>query len=135
MSDATGPLYVTKPEAIHLHDWVIAKHRGRPGIHDRGALESCLGQPQLQLAYGYECYPSLAEKAAAYAFFFALNNSFTEGNKRTALLVAIHFLRKNGLAHVYDEDAIADTIEAVVEKQAGMDDLVALFRAPPPPLT
>ncbi len=135
MSDATGPLYVTKAEAICLHDWVIAKHRGRPGIHDRGALESCLGQPQLQLAYGYEPYPSLAEKAAAYAFFFARNHPFKEGNKRTALLVAVHFLRKNGLAHVYDEDAITDVIRDVVAHRAEMDDLVALFRTSPPPLT
>ncbi len=135
MSDATEPLYVTKTEAIHLHDWVIEEYGGRPGIHDRGALESSLAQPQIQLANGYECYPSLAEKAAAYAFFFARNHPFREGNKRTALLVAVHFLRKNGLAHVYDEDAITDVIRGVVAKQAGMDDLVALFRAPPPPLT
>ncbi|MEE8170435.1 MAG: type II toxin-antitoxin system death-on-curing family toxin, partial [Phycisphaerae bacterium] len=120
---------------IVLHDWVIDKHGGRPGIHDRGALESCLAQPQIQLANGYEPYPSLAEKAAAYAFFFARNGPFSDGNKRTAQMVGVHLLRKNGLAHVYDEDAIADTIEAVVVRRAGMDDLVALFRAPPPPLT
>ena len=88
MSDATGPLYVTKPEAIALHNWVIAKHRGRPGIHDRGALESSLAQPQIELAKGYEPFPSLAEKAAAYAFFFALNNyaccSTTASSERRA---------------------------------------------------
>lgn len=135
MSDATRPLYVTRTEAICLHDWVIDKYGGRPGIHDRGALESSLAQPQIELAKGYEPFPSLAEKAAAYAFFFARNHPFKEGNKRTALLVAVHFLRKNGLAHVYDEDAITDVIRDVVAKQAGMDDLVALFRTPPPPLT
>ena len=135
MSDATRPLYVTKTEAIYLHDWVIDEYGGRPGIHDRGALELCLAQPQIQLANGYEPYPSLAEQAAAYAFFFARNHPFREGNKRTALLVGVHFLRKNGLAHVYDEDAITDVIRDVVAKQAGMDELVALFRTPRPPLT
>ena len=126
---------MTETETICLHDWVIDKYGGRPGIHDRGALESCLAQPRIQLANGYEPYPSLTEKAAAYAFFIALNHPFTKGNKRTALLVAIHFLRKNGLAHVYDEDAITDVIRAVVAHRAGIDDLVALFRTPRPPLT
>ena len=91
-------------------------------------LESCLRLPATQV-YGYERYSSLAAKAAAYAFYISRNHPFEDGNKRAALLLAIHFLRKNGLAHVYDEDAIADAIEAVVVRKAGIDTLIALLQS------
>lgn len=112
---------------MRLHAWAIDRYGGTPGIQNRNAFESCLARPRNHF-FDYEPYPGLAEKAAAYSFFIARNHPFVDGNKRAALLVGIHFLRKNGIAHVYDEDAIADAIEAVVIGEAGINTLIALFR-------
>ena len=42
--------------------------------------------------------PSPEEIAAAYAFGIAKAHAFADGNKRTAFLTAVTFLRLNGLA-------------------------------------
>ena len=41
--------------------------------------------------------PSLEEIAAAYAFGIAKAHAFVDGNKRTAFVTALTFLRLNGL--------------------------------------
>ena len=80
-------------EAIHKRQ--IAEHGGETGIRDANLLDSALARPRNRFAYG-ERTPTLAALAAAYAFGIARNHPFHDGNKRTAMVVALTFLRLNG---------------------------------------
>ncbi len=78
---------------IAIHDQQIAEHGGSMGIREMGLIESALSRP-LNLA-GYST-PDVYDLAAAYAYGIARNHGFTDGNKRTAYVVARLFLRLNG---------------------------------------
>ncbi len=56
----------------------------------------CTGRP-----YAYREDVDLADLGASYAFGIAKNHPFLDGNKRTALVVAVTFLNLNG----FDFDA------------------------------
>ena len=62
--------------------------------HLIGLLASALARPQK--AFAYESPVSLARLAAEYAFGIARNHPFVDGNKRTAFVVCLLFLRLNG---------------------------------------
>jgi death-on-curing protein len=63
-----------------------------------------MARPQNLFAFGS---PDLADLAAAYGFGIARNHPFADGNKRTAFVVCLLFLAKNGL------DLIADDVECI----------------------
>ena len=78
---------------LAIHDEQLAEHGGQPGVRDPGLLESALGRPRNQFAYGE---PSITRLAASYAFGISRNHPFLDGNKRTSLVVAELFLELNG---------------------------------------
>lgn len=88
--------YVSLEDALAIHDLSIQRYGGIEGTRDEGLLESALAQPQ-QTFGGEELYPSLAEKAARYAFGIVNNHPFADGNKRTGAAVLAVFLRANGI--------------------------------------
>lgn len=89
------PRWITKAQAVRMHAEQLAIFGGPAGLRDEGMLESALGRPQNKWALGEA---DLALLAAAYAFGIARNHPFVDGNKRAAFLVAMTFLRKNGIA-------------------------------------
>jgi death-on-curing protein len=48
--------------------------------------------------FGVDRFPSVYEKASAYAFYIIADHIFHDGNKRTGMETALLFLRSNGLA-------------------------------------
>jgi death-on-curing protein len=90
------PVWIEKPVVLVYHNEQLAEHGGMQGIRDEGLLESALGRPQNLLAYA-DKEPSIFELAAAYAFGLVRNHPFHDGNKRTALVLAIAFLDLNGV--------------------------------------
>jgi death on curing protein len=79
---------------LAAHKRQIAEHGGTEGIRDEGLLLSVLARPENLLAYGENV--DVAALAASYAFGIAKNHLFLDGNKRTALVIAITFLNLNG---------------------------------------
>lgn len=57
---------------------------------------------------GKEVYPSLEEKAANLLYFITKNHSFTDGNKRIAATIFLHFLDKNNALIFEGEKTIED---------------------------
>ena len=55
-----------------------------------------------------ELYPTLHEKAAVYAYNIITRHVFADGNKRTAFISAIFFLRANGWS--YSQSISADEL-------------------------
>ena len=78
---------------LAVHDAQIAEHGGAPGLRDDNLLESALARPRHLHAYGS---PDAFDLAAAYAFGIARNHPFVDGNKRTAFVVSVTFLRLLG---------------------------------------
>lgn len=82
--------YLTVIEALALHDSLIRRYGGTPGLRDPGALESALYRSQT----GY--YADLVAEAAALLESLAINHPFIDGNKRVAVAATDVFLRING---------------------------------------
>jgi death-on-curing protein len=82
--------FLSLDEAIAIHERLIEKFGGSPGIRDKGLLESALYRPQT----GY--YADLAQMAAALFESLISNHAFVDGNKRAAFFLCDVFLRLNG---------------------------------------
>ena len=93
------PVWVPARAVYIIHDRQIARHGGASGLRDEGLLQNALQRPVNKWQYEntdtYEC-------AAAYAFGIAKAHAFVDGNKRTAFVTSITFLRLNGLRFVTD---------------------------------
>lgn len=84
------------PNVVYaVHDMQLARYGGQDGLRDKNAVESALARPQQLAAYG-EPAPDAAALAAAYAYGLARNHGFSDGNKRTAWVIARVFLLDNG---------------------------------------
>jgi death-on-curing protein len=88
--------YLTLPEALTLHDQVMAQSGGAVGVFSLPALESALAQPRMTFG-GEDLYPTLVEKAAALGHSLIANHPFVDGNKRTGHAAMEVFLMMNGL--------------------------------------
>ncbi len=78
---------------LAIHEEQLDEHGGLVGVRDKGLLESALARPEHLAAYGK---PDAAELAASYAYGISRNHPFLDGNKRTAFVTAVLFLRLNG---------------------------------------
>ena len=87
--------YLTVAEVLEIHHKVIIISGGSFGMRDEGLLESAVMRPQATFG-GQDLYPDLAAKAAAMMQSIVKNHALVDGNKRTALISAAFFLRKNG---------------------------------------
>lgn len=79
---------------LAIHAEVLAAHGGRPGLRDRGLLESAVAAPQASFG-GKPLLADPIDIAAAYLFYLCRNHPFEDGNKRTALAAALVFLQAN----------------------------------------
>lgn len=89
----TEPVWVPLAAVLAIHDRQIARHGGASGLRDRALLEMGCARTMNLAAY---TDAGLAEIAAAYAFGISKAQAFVDGNKRTAFVTALTFLRLNG---------------------------------------
>jgi len=82
--------FLSVDEVLAIHDELIARFGGAPGLRDQGLLESALYRPQT----GY--YADIVEMAAALFESLLTNHPFVDGNKRVAFFATDVFLRLNG---------------------------------------
>lgn len=114
--NATGeaePVWLTRALVDYLHDTSLAMFGGLPGVNSDNLVESALARPQNLFAYVGGDLPRLA---AAYAFGFAKNHGYRDGNKRTAFTACATFLDVNGFDLVVDE---REALEAMLELATG----------------
>lgn len=90
----TAPVWVPLRAVISFHDRQIARHGGAPGMRDLTPLEAACAPPVQRNANGET---DLHVLAAAYAFGICKAHAFVDGNKRTAFVTTLTFLRLNGL--------------------------------------
>src|SRR5690348_12806326 len=83
-------------QLLELHTLTIEETGGAHGLRDLGRLEAAIAT-QTQAVFGQELYTTLPAKAAALIRGIIADHPFVDGNKRTAMLAGITFLRENNL--------------------------------------
>jgi death-on-curing protein len=121
----SGWRWVSHRAALTAHAEQIAEHGGGAGIRDMGLFESAMALPQQLEAYGE---PDAAALAAAYAFGLARNHPFVDGNKRTANVVSLLFLLKNGWRVQADDADMTVAFIALAAGELSEDELADWFR-------
>ncbi|HEY1351635.1 MAG TPA: type II toxin-antitoxin system death-on-curing family toxin [Ktedonobacteraceae bacterium] len=87
--------FIPHKVVLAIHEDQIHEFGGLPGLRDEHVLASALSQPEAQFGGEY-LHTSMYEMAAAYGFHLCKNHPFLDGNKRTAWMVMVTFLRLNG---------------------------------------
>lgn len=118
----TEPVWVLDEVVEAIHGRQLAEHGGAGRVRDAGLLASALARPRQIHAYGGPD-ASLSRLAAAYAAGIAGNHPFLDGNKRTAFVVSMLFLRLNGCTIVATQEEKYETFFALA---AGRLDEAAL---------
>ena len=103
--------YVTVEEVLRINESILGT---TPEVRDIGLLASAVGRPQL-VVFENDAYPTLCDKAAALMESICLNHAFVQGNKRTAVIAAIHMLNWNGCDLVAEQAELVDVTLNVVE--------------------
>lgn len=130
----------TPDDCIHLniemvrqiHAEALRRFGGSDGVRDENLLASAVLTPQSSFG-GKSPYGDLVEIAAAYLFYLCGNHPFIDGNKRTAMMAAIVFLRLNGIEPVPDshkwEEFVLDAAAGRLDRDATTQRLRRLVKA------
>lgn len=102
--------YLTADQVIGFHDDLIDRFGGLRGVRDKNLLHSALEAPKMAFG-GSDMYSSVYEKASAYLYHITKNHPFNDGNKRTAFVATLAFLKVNQARISF---AISDLEEIIV---------------------
>jgi len=112
--------YLGVKEVLRIHHRMITEYGGSHGVRDLGLLESAVARPKA--GYNeYEAYPTVYEKAAVLLHSLIKNHAFLDGNKRTALMSCLTFLKRNRIVLKADHqelicfviDIAKDTVDEI----------------------
>ncbi len=120
------PIWIRLDAALAMHEEAITFHGGPGGVRDLGLPESALARPKNLFAYA-EHAPSLARLAAGYAKGIVDNRPFVDGNKRTAFIVALTFLLRNGLVLTATKEERVLTFWGLAAGEVSEEELAAWF--------
>lgn len=109
----------------------IATHAIAPQevkVREMGLLSASAARPQT-VAFGYEPYPTVPEKAAALMVSLALNHCLIDGNKRLAFSAALTFcLINTGVLMEMPDDEAYDMVIAICEHRIDVPEVAELLR-------
>lgn len=97
------PIWIDNEEASVIHQLQLAEHGGASGIRDQGLFESAMDRPRNLFVYS-EPAATIFQLAAAYDYGLAKNRAFVDGNKRTAFVVCLSFLKQNGIVIIASQE-------------------------------
>jgi death on curing protein len=119
--------WVRRDLVYAVHEMQLARHGGLEGVRDENAVESALARPEQLNFYGNPP-PDISSLAAAYAFGLARNHGFSDGNKRTAWVVARVFIADNERALKFTEFAAIRLMQSVAGGTTTEAQLAEWFR-------
>ena len=118
-------IYLTPSEVVALHQHMMRRMGWRPApLRSEDLLESAVQRAQAAAYYGGA---DLVEQACVLAVGISQNQPFLDGNKRTALLCLIVFLRLNGVTFTGEQLEIAQQFIDVAERAGSLDEATARF--------
>lgn len=116
-----------------IHAEALKQFGGLNGVRDENLLASAVLTPQSSFG-GTSPYADIVEVAAAYLFYICKNHPFLDGNKRTAMMAAIVFLRLNGIEPSPDseqwEKLMLDVAASKLDRDATTRRLRKLLKHP-----
>lgn len=113
------PIWMTREDALALHDMMLAQHGGLAGVREMGLLDSALARPRHLSSYGRRQLPKLS---AVYAGGIVRHHPFNDGNKRTGFLIAATFLEVNGYEfRAPGADVVLSTVALAANKMSEAD--------------
>lgn len=118
--------YLTIDQVIEIHDEMITRYGGLPGIRNRNLLLSAMEAPKAS-AFGEEMYPSAYEKAAVYLYHIVCNHPFNDANKRTGYATALVFLEANGFPLLCQPTKLEDLVVEVAKGKKAKEHVVTLL--------
>lgn len=118
--------FVSWDDVIYLHQEQLKLYGGQDGFIDRGVIESALNRPRFTAQYTQDA--DLADLAADYLFGLATTQGFSDGNKRTAVVVTERFLELNGWETALSSMLIYVVVMSVVRGDVDRDGLADLLR-------
>ena len=110
-----------------IHAEAIKRFGGLEGVRDENLLASAVLTPQSSFG-GKSPYADIVEVAAAYLFYLCGNHPFFDGNKRTAMMAAIVFLRLNGIEPAPDSDEWEEFVLDVAASKIDRDETTRRLR-------
>lgn len=125
MPDNREPVWIETELALAIHDRQLAEHGGPVGVRDMSGLVSALMRPRNQWAYGET---GLCALAAAYAYGISRNHPFTDGNKRTAWVLARLFLALNEIHIVFEPQEAIQMVLALADGSLSEGNVTDWFR-------
>jgi len=121
--------YLTADQVIKFHNELLDKFGGLQGIRDENLLHSALEAPKMSFG-GEEMYPSVFEKAAAYLYHLAKNHPFYDGNKRTAYVATLAFLKVNHAPIRFPIEDLEQVVVDVADGKMDKEKLIQFFKGP-----
>ena len=118
------PVFLSVAQVLKLHAHALTLYGGTDGVRDRGQIESALGAAEN--AYWYT--GDLFRTAATYAYGIAENQAFLDGNKRTAILAAVIFLKINGHTCPANTPVLYDAMIRIANKHLTKEKLGELLK-------
>jgi len=125
MTEAAEPAWVTYDQVIAMHSRQLRRFGGAPGLRDDGMLRSALERPINKWQFEQAGLPELA---AGYAFGLVKNHAFVDGNKRTAFMTMVTFLRKNGVRFSPDQAQATTMMIALAAGEVSEESLARWLR-------
>ncbi|MEX2581349.1 MAG: type II toxin-antitoxin system death-on-curing family toxin [Verrucomicrobiales bacterium] len=104
MNGANDCFHLSLETVLKIHDESIRRFGGTPKLRSRDLLESAVAAPQAVFGAG-SVFGDGIEIAAAYLFYLCSNHPFVDGNKRTAPVACLVFLKLNGAVPAPDSGA------------------------------
>lgn len=118
--------FLSTQEVLELHEYIIARYGGTTGLREFSLLDAAIAQPTL-IAFGSYLHPDAFQMAGAYAFHIIKNHAFVDGNKRTGLLAALTFLKKNQILIEADFDSIYDLTIQIACSELNKEQIAEFF--------
>jgi death on curing protein len=116
-----GFRYLNLVELIIINEEVIGS---RSQVRDVDLLEAAALRPMTS-AFGADAFPGVIEKAAALFHSLSRYHIFVDGNKRTATVAMVVFLRLNAYTVTWQP---AEALAFILEAATGRHDIPAIAR-------
>ena len=118
--------FLTRKDIELLNEIAIKDYGGLYGIRDSNLLEGAIARPQN--LYFYE-NADIFELASCYAFAIAKNHPFLDGNKRTAFLSMIQFLKDNNIFVKFQTQQAVDLMLNIATSKTNIQQVANILQS------
>lgn len=114
---------LTPNDTVLLHT-LLSKEAGTlNSLRDKGLLESAVYAQNASFA-GFECYPTVPEKASRLFYALVSNHAFADGNKRVGLLAYLTTLALNEISFSATDSELITLTLSLADGKLTYEDLL-----------